>query len=189
MPFSINSKLSTTLYKAFLALTLSYPTTSLANASCASVEALNLIQRHNLAFAYSQGRPHDLGYTLAAIALVESKAGQWRLNVRTNDLGLFQINATTAQNTLGVEHPYRQLELHQQLVYDDRLGAEIAIATLKHFQRNREMTARVWREMIKGYNEGNRWKRDKVSLKKAQKYADKVSESVRVLKQCEEMWL
>jgi len=189
MPLQINFKLPRMLYKTFLAVTLCNPTASLANASCASVEALNLIQRHNLSFAYSQGSPHDLGYTLAAIALVESQAGKWRLNVRTNDLGLFQINAKTAQDTLKVTHPYRQLELHQQLVYDDRLGAEIAIKTLKHFQRNREMTARVWREMIKGYNEGNRWKRDKVSLKKAQRYADRVSESVRVLKRCEEMWL
>lgn len=189
MPLQINFKLPVAAYSALLGLLLSYPTASLANASCASVEALNLIQRHNLHFAYAQGKPHDLGYTLAAIALVESQAGKWRLNVRTNDLGLFQINATTAQNTLKVTHPYRQLELHQQLVYDDRLGAEIAIATLKHFQRNREMTARTWREMVKGFNEGNRWKRDKVSLKKAQRYADRVSDSVRVLKQCEGLWL
>jgi hypothetical protein len=188
VPLPIKSKLPTTLYKALLVLTLSYPTASLANASCASVDALNAIQRHNLSFAYSQGAPHDLGYTLAAIALVESNAGQWRLNVRTNDLGLFQINAKTAQDTLGVTHPYRQLELHQQLVYDDRLGAEIAIATLKHFQRNRAMTARTWREMVKSYNGGNSWRRDKAALKRVEAYADRVSEGVRVLKMCEGLW-
>lgn len=189
MPSPINFKMPVAAYSALLGLLLCYPTGSLANNSCGVIDALNTIQRYNLSFAYSQGAPHDLGYTLAAIALVESQAGKWRLNIRSNDLGLFQINARTAQNTLGITHPYRQLELHQQLVYDDRLGAEIAISTLKHFQRNRVMTNAVWTEMIKSYNQGYKWRRDRGSLKLAKGYAKKVGESVKVLKECQELWL
>jgi len=167
-------------------LIISNPT--FAFKTCADIDNLSVVQKFNLAKSYQYGEVHELGYTLAAIALTESQAGKWRLNIRSNDLGLFQINATTAQNTLKVEGYYDRLALHERLIYDDRLGAEIAIATLMHFRRNRVITNAVWVEMIKSYNEGTRWRRDSKSHKKASKYAEKISSAVRLLKKCEESW-
>lgn len=167
--------------KIFIWLLLLLPLPALS-LNCNTIQQLSLIQKHNLSFAYSYGEPYDLGYTLAAIALTESNAGKWRLNVRTNDLGLFQINATTAENTLKLERYYDKLELHQDLIYNDRLGAEIAVSVLKHFKH------RGWKGMVMSYNEGNRWLRDKQSKTKAEKYLTKVSSSVKILQQCERYW-
>lgn len=152
--------------------------------SCDQFNNLSFEQQFNLRKAYYYGKPDGYSYTLAAIALVESSAGKFRLNIRSNDLGLFQINATTAQNTLGVTNYFRQIELHQRLIYDDLLGAKIAIEVLEHFRRNRPMSNQVWQEMIKSYNEGSRWRRDKASRKKAESYLDNVRQSVRMLQQC-----
>lgn len=173
--------------KVFVWLILLLPLPALS-LNCDTIQQLNLIQKHNLSFAYSYGEPYDLGYTLAAIALTESNAGKWRLNVRTNDLGLFQVNATTAENTLKLERYYDKLKLHQDLIYNDRLGAEIAIATLEHFRANRVMTSKVWSEMIMSYNEGYRWQRDKLSRRKAEKYLTRVSGSVKILQKCKSDW-
>lgn len=169
----------------WLILLLPLPALSL---NCDKVRQLSMVQKHNLSKSYSYGQPYELGYTLAAIALVESQAGKWRLNIKTGDVGLYQINYITAQNTLGVDRYYDQLALHERLVYDDVLGAEIAIATLEHFRANRVMTSVVWQEMIKSYNTGSQWKRNKQMGKRAEKYLTKVSTSVRLLKQCENYW-
>ena len=155
---------------------------------CNEVNHLSLIQKHTLHTMYQYGSPYELGYTLAALALVESSAGKFRLNVRTNDLGVLQINSLTAQNTLKIEGHYNQLALHQSLIYDDRLSAEIAIETLHHFRRNRVMTNQVWAEMIMSYNTGSQWRRDKAMKKRAEKYLTKVSTSVKLLKRCENYW-
>lgn len=175
------------MLKLFIWLVMLLPLPALT-AQCSEVSQLSLIQKHNLSKSYSYGHPYELGYTLAAIALVESQAGKWRLNIKTGDVGLYQINYITAENTLGVNRYYDQLALHQDLIYNDRLSAEIAIATLQHFRANRAMTSVVWSEMIKGYNEGYKWRRDKVSRKKAEKYLTRVTNSVRLLKKCENYW-
>lgn len=173
--------------RVFIWLLMLLPLPVLAG-KCKDIQQLNLLQKHTLHTMYKYGEQHELGYTLAALALVESSAGKFRLNVRTNDLGVLQVNSLTAQNTLKVDGHYNQLALHQQLVYDDLLSAEIAIATLGHFRRGKVLTNSVWQDMIRSYNEGYRWKRDKLSKKKADKYLQKVTESVKILKQCEEYW-
>ena len=169
----------------WLILLLPLPALSL---NCDTINQLSMIQKHNLSKSYSYGQPYELGYTLAAIALVESQAGKWRLNIKTGDVGLYQINYITAQNTLKIEGHYNQLAIHELLVYDDVLGAEIAIATLHHFRRNRVMTSAVWAEMIMSYNTGSQWRRDKAMKKRAEVYLQKVSESVKILKRCEDYW-
>lgn len=173
--------------KLYIWLILLLPLPTLAS-QCKEISQLSIIQKHTLHKMYQMGEADNLGYTLAALALVESSAGKFRLNVRTNDLGVLQINATTAQNTLKIEGHYNQLALHQELVYNDRLSAEIALATLHHFRAGRDMNRKVWSEMIKSYNEGYKWRRDKLSRKKAEKYLTKVSQSVKLIKHCEEYW-
>ena len=145
------------MIKFFIWLVMLLPLPALS-AQCNEIRQLSMIQKHNLSKSYSYGKPYELGYTLAAIALVESQAGKWRLNIKTGDVGLYQINHITAQNTLGLEKHYDQLVLHERLIYDDVLGAEIAITTLEHFRRGRVMNNKVWSEMIMSYNTGSQWR-------------------------------
>lgn len=175
------------MLKVFVWLIMLLPLPALS-LNCDTIIQLNMIQKHNLSKSYSYGQPYELGYTLAAIALVESQAGKWRLNIKTGDVGLYQVNYITAQNTLGVDRHYDQLALHQELIYNDRLSAEIAIATLHHFRANRAMTNKVWSEMVMSYNTGSQWRRDKAMKKRAEVYLKKVTESVNILKWCEDYW-
>lgn len=144
--------------------------------SCSSYESLSPIQKGRLEFAYYQGLPVDLGYTMASIALVESNAGLWRLNIHSKDVGLFQVNIKTAANTLGVTNHYKRLELDQKLIYDDILNAYIARSVLQYFLAYHEGN---WRDMIQSYNEGF-----KINTDKSKKYLAKIKESVIMLQQC-----
>jgi len=175
------------MIKVFVWLILLLPLPALS-LNCDTINQLSMIQKHNLSKSYSYGQPYELGYTLAAIALVESQAGKWRLNIKTGDVGLYQINYITAQNTLGVDRYYDQLDLHQRLIYDDVLGAEIAIATLEHFRKSRVMTSEIWQQMIRSYNTGSQWKRNKQMKEKADGYLQKVSNSINLLQKCEKHW-
>lgn len=156
---------------------------------CSSLEGLDLLQKSNLQRAYLAGQPYDYGYTLAAIAWQESSAGRFRLNLSSNDLGMYQINANTANKVMGVTNHYKQLELHQQLIYDDRLGAYIAISVLEHFRKDRPLTKVVYDEIIMSYNTGYGWKKDKKVLDKATRYRDNLTQKVKTLIQCKEKWL
>lgn len=156
---------------------------------CSSLDELDLLQKSNLQRAYLAGQPYDYGYTLAAIAWQESSAGKFRLNVSSNDLGMYQINANTANRVMGVTNHYKKLELHQQLIYDDVLGAYIAISVLDHFRKDRILTKKVYDEILMSYNTGYKWKKDKKSFDKANLYKDNVVNKVRVLMNCKEHWL
>ena len=153
-------------------------------ATCLLFDSLTFEQQFNLRKAYYYGKSHDYGYTLAAIALSESSAGKFRINIHTNDVGLFQINVNTAYNTLGVTNYYRRLELVQRLIYDDALGASIAISVLDHFRRGRMMSRTVWEEMVMSYNEGYQWRNDPDSKEKAKQYLASVRYNVQNLRGC-----
>lgn len=148
-------------------------------ATCERYDSLSAKQKHNLQRAYLYGAPDNLGYTLAAIALQESNAGQWRVSFRTNDYGLMQINVTTAVNTMGVTNYYRQMELIERIIHDDSLSLTIALSVLDHFRQGRQMTNDVWREMVMRYNVG--WRS---TNGRGEKYLQSVSHYVNLLQQC-----
>lgn len=148
---------------------------------CSTYTKLSVDQKERLAFSFREGKTYNLGYTLAAIALSESSAGKYRLNIHSKDLGLYQVNYKTAQMELGITNHYKQLELHQKLIYDDQLGAYVAIKVLQHFDKGN------YKEMVMSYNEGYRWRKDKNSYKKALTYYNKVAYNVRMLKRCSKL--
>jgi hypothetical protein len=146
-------------------------------------------QRTALTQAYEYGVPHDLGFTLAAIAWKESSAGKYRLNLDSKDLGLFQINEKTAYNTLGVTNHYHQVQLAQELIYNDHLGAYLAIETLEHFRAERPLTNQVYREMLMSYNTGYSWRRSPEKKRRALAYSEDVRSKVSTLMKCQDSWL
>lgn len=148
---------------------------------CSSWDKLTLSQQERLEFAYDVGKHSNFGWTLSAIALKESSAGKFRLNLYSDDIGLFMINRTTAERTLKVTNYYKKLELHQQLIYDDQLGAYLAISVLKHFNKQHKGN---WKKVIRSYNEGNSWWKNEKSAKKSLDYYNKVRDNLIMLKQC-----
>ncbi len=162
------------MYKVVLLLIL-ISTQALAT-DCSRYDKLTPIQKGRLEFAYHQGLPTDLGYTLAAISLNESNAGKWRLNLHSKDVGLFQVNIVTASRTLGVTNYYNKLELAEKLIYDDILNAYIALEVLNYFKAYYKGD---WSKMVQAYNAGF-----KINTIKSLNYLASVRESVIMLTQC-----
>ena len=161
----------------WLLLTLLLSTNTLAQ-DCSRIINLDDSQKSVLRFAYTKGSPDNLGYTMAAIALVESNAGKWKVNYLSNDFGIFQVNIRTAYNTLGVTNRFKRMELAHRLINDNDLNAYLALSVLKHFQN------RGWQGMVRSYNEGNRWLRDDSSAEKSKLYLQNVQKNVRLIQQC-----
>lgn len=148
---------------------------------CSSWDKLTLSQQERLEFAYDVGKHSNFGWTLAAIALKESSAGKFRLNLYSDDIGLFMINHTTAERTLGVTNYYKKLELHQRLVYDDELGGTLALSVLKHFHKQHKGN---WKKVVRSYNEGNSWWKNDKSAKKSLDYYESVKDNLVMLRRC-----
>lgn len=144
--------------------------------SCDKYNSLSPLQKGRLEFSYHQGKPYNLGYTLASIALVESSAGRYRVNMDSRDLGLYQIHTSTAVNTLGITNHYKRLELYEKLIYQDPLNAYIALEVLQYFKAYHKGD---WRKMVKSYNSGF-----KINTQKAHNYLDKVVVGVKLLEKC-----
>lgn len=161
---------------------------SLHAAECNEFDKLSLLQKSTLHIAYKYGEPDSYGYTLAAIAWKESSAGKFRLNIESNDVGLFQINARTAVNTMKVTNHYKKIELLQDLVYNDRLASYIAISVLEYFRKDRTLTNQVYKEMLMSYNTGSQWQSDDKMRQRATEYANDVRRRVSLLKQCKVHW-
>lgn len=145
---------------------------------CTRINQLSDYQKSSARFLYTYGQQHDISYTLMAISLAESSLGKWRVNYISNDFGLMQVNIRTASDTLGVTNHFRRLELAEKMIYDDSLNVYLAVRVLQHFNKGN------WREMVMSYNEGYKWRRDKRSRQKAEKYLSSIVDNVKMFQQC-----
>lgn len=176
------------LKKMIIGLTMLLSSTSaFALVSCDRWDELDLEQKSNLHVMYFLGDVHNLGYTLAAIALSESNAGKWRLNYRSNDFGILQINIETASNILSISNRYKLFDLAERLLYDDVLSSDLAIDVLHHFQKDRKMSPLVYKEMIMSYNRGNKWRTNKHERKVAETYYTRVQTNIKMLQACSDI--
>tara|TARA_R110002167_G_scaffold343943_1_gene553117 strand:- start:135 stop:641 length:507 start_codon:yes stop_codon:yes gene_type:complete len=164
------------MYKLSIFICMLFYATASHAMNCSRYDELSPIQKGRLEFAYYQGKPFDLGYTISAVSLMESNAGKWRLNIKTGDLGLFQVNQNTAKNVLGVTNHYKILELNEKLIYDDILNAYIALDVMQYFLKYHKGN---WKKMVMSYNNGFN-----INTKKSRDYLDKVIQSVKLLKTC-----
>ena len=155
-----------------------------ANTTCDRFAELSNQQKSYLQLAHFYGSKYDLAWTLPAIALRESNAGAWRVNLQ-NDYGIFQINIDTAARHLGETNRYRKMEVAQRLIYDDEFGASLAASVLDYFRKGRDMThGEVWREMIMSYRAGYTWKKDARRKKIAETYFKDIQANVKLLRKC-----
>ena len=133
-------------------------------------------QWENILAAYNRGKPHDLGYTLASIAIVETKAGLDTSNDDSESYGITQILLTTAEKRLrdkGITSTRESIK--QQLLSNDNFSYDLAIEELNYWNEIRDSN---WRNMVRSYNAG--WKQYK-----GEPYLRKVINRLNQLKQCD----
>jgi hypothetical protein len=157
-----------------LAATLILSPMAYAESSCEAYSKLTENQRHNIRLSVNRGVGDDLGLTLAAIALTESSAGLQRVNHKSKDYGLYQINIRTAKSITGIEDDHLGYLLAMELTFDDELNAKYALHVLRHFSKVHNGD---WSKMIQSYNAGNRYWNGR-------NYLQKVKENIKLIKQC-----
>jgi len=146
---------------------------------CSEWDKLSEEQQYRLEYAYNYGKPYNMGWTMSSLAWQESQGGLYRVNIKSHDFGLFQINKTTIYNILGVTSYWKKQEIITKVVMDDALGAYLALDVLQHFERVHKGD---WKKMVMSYNIGN--KKDYKSLKKGVAYYEKVRYYYHQIKQC-----
>jgi hypothetical protein len=108
--------------------------------------------------SYALGLEHNLGFTLAAIALKESSAGKYRINALSGDFGVYQGNVETICKQAGIFHKPFQCNMEIQQVVDNiEKAAQHAIETLQYWQnyhKKRTENYLVYQKMIRAYNAG-----------------------------------
>lgn len=141
-----------------MAITLCTASQALASNAPQACPTLSDRQVDILKQSYALGEPHDLGYTLAAIALKESSAGLFLINAMTSDYGIFQGNVRTVCTQAGVYHNDFQCNLEiQRVVSDINTAAKHAIETLsywRNYHSKRSEHFLVYENMIRSYNGG-----------------------------------
>lgn len=157
-----------------LAATLLLSPMADAESSCENYSKLTENQRHNIRLSVNRGVADDMGLTLAAIALTESSAGLQRVNHKSKDYGLYQLNIKTAKSIMGIENKYLGYLLAMKLTFDDELNAKYALHVLRHYNKVHKGD---WSKMVQSYNAGNRyWV--------GASYLQKVKANVKLIKQC-----
>lgn len=137
----------------------------------------NTNQYHVLQQAYDKGEPYDLGLTLAAITLVESRAGEVVININKGgspDLGVAQINLKTASNRIGVEGVYKKNLLASKLITDMDFNLQLALTELLYWEEHKDS----WAHTVASYNSG--WD-ESYGMKY---YVPKVKKSLKTIKRC-----
>ena len=166
------------MFKGVIALVMLFSATVGAS-TCEEWDSLSEEQQYRLEYSFNYGKPENLGYTLSSLALVESRAGLYKVNLESRDFGLFQINYKTIMNTLGVTSHWKKKEIITKVIVDDSLSAYLAMSVLKHFDKVHKGN---WKKMVMSYNIGNR--KDKKTIKRGESYYKKVVSSVKMLKRC-----
>lgn len=166
------------MLKGVIALVMMFSIAAEAS-TCEEWDSLSAEQQYRLEYSYNYGKPDNLGYTLAAIALVESKAGLYKINLQTRDFGIHQINERTLFATLGVTSYWKKNEIITKVIVDDSLSAYLAMSVLKHFDKVHKGD---WKKTVMSYNIGNR--KDKKTLKRGESYYKKVVSAVKTIKLC-----
>lgn len=156
------------------------PFFSAATTQCPQFDAnqIETLQR-----SYDLGKSHDLGLTLAAIALKESSAGKYVINAVSADYGVYQSNYKTLCKQAGVYHDnFLCNQEVGRVVNDINKAAEHALETLQYWQdyhTKRSLKGLVYENTIRSYHEGFGFK-----SQKADDYYKKYKTAFYTIKQC-----
>ena len=151
-----------------------------ASAQCPQFDAgqIETLQR-----SYDLGKPHDLGLTLAAIALKESSAGKYVINAVSADYGVYQSNYKTLCKQAGVYHDnFLCNQEVGRVVNNIEKAAEHALKTLQYWQgyhTKRSLEGLVYENTIRSYHEGFGFQ-----TPKADDYYKKYKTAFYTIKQC-----
>lgn len=117
------------------------------------VKNLTQQQKETLKEIKKEGDTYGLGYTLMAIAIKESKLGEYMVNLDTKDFGLYQINLKSALNRNNMKDTtWNRNFLASKLVSDFNFATKNAIDELAYWQKfHKNDWAKIWGSYNAGF--------------------------------------
>ena len=113
---------------------------------------LSVEQRDTVYEAYAFGEPYGFGHTLAAIVLVESDAGLYRISTDQRDFGVTGINIKWYLKDKGIKsNLYSRSKWSSRLVRNDVMCYTHSIKVLKQFYSKYG----TYKGAVSGYNNGS----------------------------------
>lgn len=144
-------------------------------ASAIDIQNLTSQQLETLKKIKEKGEKHDLGYSLMAIAIKESKLGKFMVNNKTHDFGLYQANIKTVLSRHNVtDTAWNRDVLASKLVSDFQFATKNAIEELTYWQK---IHKNDWSKIWGSYNAGFKY-----NSKEAREYSEDIAAIIRELK-------
>ena len=146
---------------------------------CVEPQAFSKNQKQVILKAFKYGAKSGFGYTMAAIAWKESCAGEYRVNFADPSAGIYHAHIP------GIIKKHKQKDsvfmrnmVGELLMRDDEFASQSALEELNYWHKVRKGN---WYEVIKSYNKGFSWEKDKERNKMAQEYFEDVARRVKAL--------
>jgi hypothetical protein len=127
-------------------------------------------QKLTIAKAYRYGEPYDLGYTMAAICIIESRAGDCMVNLKDPSFGPYHNLLSSVMRRKGLRNtPANQNMIAHKLMTDFKFASEMALQELLWWQNIYRDKPGSWSKMVMSYNAGCHYENGKNYLKKIRK--------------------
>ncbi|RDU70651.1 hypothetical protein [Helicobacter brantae] len=152
------------------------------NDPCQNIEKFSKDQLQTIRYAYHYGKKDNLGYTMAAIAWKESCAGLYRINFEDPSAGIYHayLPNVIRRHYKQRNTPFRRNVVAEKLIREPEFASQIALEELLYWKKIRKGN---WKEMIKSYNKGFSWEKNKLRNKMAESYYEDISKKIQILQQ------
>ncbi|MGD2063230.1 MAG: hypothetical protein PVF51_06565 [Nitrospirota bacterium] len=165
--------------KGRITATLTFVSVALAAPAWAGLDhelrQMSETQHQVLMRAIAYGAPHDLGYTLAAIAWQESHVGSVPVNITDPSFGPFHGKMDTVMSRAGVKDTaYNRNVIAAKLLSDFDFAASMAVRELLFWKKVHRGN---WRKMVRSYNAGYNYR-----SKSATRYVQNIADKIRAIK-------
>lgn len=162
------------------ALMQAAPSAKFPQVECANPHRFTKAQRDHIIYAYNFGAPKGMGYTMAAIAWQESCAGAYMLNFSDPSAGLYHAHIPVVLKYYSSynDTPFTRNVMGQLLIDDRKFASQVALDSLMYWHRYHRGN---YKNIIKSYNKGFRWQKERVSNKLAESYYLNIRKKIRAL--------
>ena len=110
-------------------------------------EWLNMSEEEQLVIinSYYKGNYYNVGYTLAAIAWIESRGGRWRIGTSSSDYGIYHVNIHWYLKELGVKDTmYNRSKYATRIMIRPDIEEEFVINKLVKLHKQYKSWRTVW---------------------------------------------
>lgn len=139
------------------------------------LKTLSTEQIETLKEIKKEGEATGLSYTLMAIAIKESRLGEYMVNLDTKDFGLYQANIRTVLSRQNIKDTtWNRNVFASKLVSDFKFATQNAIEELAFWKR---VHKNDWNKVWGSYNAGYKY-----NSKEAKEYSKHIASIIRELK-------